>query len=298
MNKLMVFQEPVIHPVDDEDLPNDVSKLPKIYRLTFYKHEQIEAKRTQCTATLYHDRAAIQVSWVTSMPDLRLKAGVLVSPRWFSHTRCMNGAYRISRLVLMERPEPWENLFHTVPHDWVKDRELVYQAAELIEELPRPYRMLFNAIFWEGQRFYRYCTIHTPINERLVSENGNLRRAVDVSLLAQQMGQRGEIANEPLGILAGFLHEAGRADEYHLSATGEWKLSCRGELLGHKITVIEWIAQAKVKWSLLLPEEHYLALLRCLTCSISAPEWPGGKRPTILDAILLAGMKQPSMLVN
>jgi 3'-5' exoribonuclease len=168
MNNLYELNEPVIHPIDDEDTPSNLALMLKLFRLTSIHQVLVDDRSTQCTATLFHEKASLKVSWNVSYPDLRLKSGDLVSPRWFGNTCCEGGAIKISRLVLMERPEPWENLFHTVPHGWVSDRELIKQAAELKEGLPRSYRFLFNAIFWEGQRFKRFCLAPSSINGHLL----------------------------------------------------------------------------------------------------------------------------------
>ena len=275
--------------VAEQKTPSNIAMMPCIFRLTSIHYIQMEGRKSRCTASLYHEFASIKVSWIVNQPDIRLKSGVLVSARWLGQTKCENGTIIISRLVLMERPEPWENLFLTVPHGWVKNRELVKQAAALIEVLPRSYRFLFNAIFWDGQRFKRFCSGPSSMNGHHAEDNGNLLHAVDVAQMMQQFCQARELANEGLGILAGFLHDAGKADEYRLSPTGEWKLTDRGKLLGHKVTVIEWIAEAKAKCNLLMPTEHYMALLHCLTCSPSAPDWLGIRKPAMLEAILLSG---------
>ena len=278
----------------EQKTPTNIAKMPCIFRLTSIQRIQMEGRQSRCTASLYHEQASIKVSWIVNQPDIRLKSGVLVSPRWLGHTICEMGTIIISRLVLMERPEPWENLFHTVPHGWVKNRELVKQAAVLVEALPRSYQFLFNAIFWDGQRFKRFCTCPSSMNGQRADDNGNLRHAVDVAKMMQQFCQSRELANEGLGILAGFLHDAGKADEYRLSPSGDWKLTDRGKLLGHKVTVIEWIAQARAKFNLLMPSEHYMALLHCLTCSAGAPEWLGIRKPAMLEAILLSGVDRLS----
>jgi 3'-5' exoribonuclease len=282
------LQEPIMHPVDDQDYPHNQSMLPKTYRLTSIQYDMVDGKRTLCIATLYHDKACMRVCWTVSKPDFRMKSGSLVSPRWLATAFCEHGAIKISRLVLMECPEPWENLFHTVPHDWVKDRQMIAQAAELIDVLPRACRFMFNAIFWDGQRFKRFCIVPSVMNGTHGDKNGTLIRAVELALLLQHMAKENEIANEGIGILAGFLNDAGKADEYRRLPTGEWKLSDRGRLLGHRITVIEWISQAKALCRLLMPEEHYLALLHSLSASASAPEWFCGKRSVVLDAVLLS----------
>jgi 3'-5' exoribonuclease len=83
-----------------------------------------------------------------------------------------------------------------------------------------------------------------------------------------------------------------------LSPYGDWKLTDRGKLLGNKVTVIEWIAQARAKFNLLMPTEHYMALLHYLTCSAGAPEWLGIRKPAMLEAILLSGVDRLSGTEN
>ena len=278
--------------------PNNIAAMPSIFRLTSIQHVPIDERRMRCTATLYHERAALTVAWVTRHPDIRLISGALVSPRWLGKTACANGTIKISRLVLLERPEAWENLFHTVPHGWVKNRVIIRQAAELIEALPKPYRFLFNAIFWDGMRFKRFCLGPSSMNGHHAEDHGNLYHAVDVAQLMQQFCQSKALANEGLGILTGLLHDAGKADEYRLNPNGEWKLTDRGKLLGHKITVIEWISAARAQWNLLMPNEHYIALLHCLTCSAGAPDWLGIRKPAMLEAILLSGIDRLSGTEN
>jgi 3'-5' exoribonuclease len=284
--------------IQEYETPINIAVMPKIFRLISLHLNLMDDRRTQCVAMIYHDKAAIKVCWVVSQPDIRLKSGVLVSPRWLGRSICEDGKIKISRLVLLERPESWENLFQTVPHGWVRERELVRQAAELVEALPRAYRFLLNAVFWDGQRFKRFCTVPSSMNGHHAEDNGNLRHAVDVAQLMQQYCKTRVLANEGLAILAGFLHDAGKADEYRLSHTGEWKLTDRGKLLGHKVTVTEWIAEANAKYNLLMPEEHYMALLHCLTSSPSAPEWLGIRKPVMLEAILLSGMDRLSGTEN
>lgn len=177
-----------------------------------------------------------------------------------------------------------------MPHGWVKNRTLVMEAAALIENMPKAYRFLFNAIFWDGERLRRYCTGPSSMNGHHSGDNGNLHHAVDVAKLMQQFCEARVLTNVGLGILVGLLHDAGKADEYRLSSSGDWILSDRGKLLGHKITIIEWIASAHARWNLLLPTEHYVALLHRLSCSAGAPEWLGIRKPSMFEAILLSDM--------
>lgn len=276
-------------------IPQDLPTLPSTFRLTSYSAKVIDHKSTECTATLFHEKASLKVRWTTARPDNRIKPNLLVSPRWTnSTTRGEDGAIRISRLVLIERPEPMENLFELVPTGWVRDRELVRKGVELIELLPRGHRHLFNAIFWDGERFRRFCMGPSSMNGHHNGDNGNLTHAIDVAAMMREWCGRKDITSTPLGVLAGLLHDAGKADEYRLKSDGNWTLSDRGRLLGHKITNIEWIVAAMAKNRILLPRGHYEALLHCLTASKGAPEWLGIRNPAMLEAIILSNMDRLS----
>ena len=279
----------------DEITNLDLPSLPRIFRLTSYTAKVIDHKRTECTATLFHEKASMKVRWTTAAPDTRIKPNRLVSPRWNAHRGCdEDGALRISRLVLIERPEVMENLFETVPSGWVRDRKLVGEARGLIEALPRGHRHLFNAIFWDGERFRRFCMGPSSMNGHHNADNGNLRHAVEVAkMMRENCGVR-QITNTPLAILSALLHDAGKADEYRISPNGEWKLSDRGRLLGHKVTVVEWIAGAMARYRITLPASHYMALLHCLTASQNAPEWLGIRKPAMLEAMMLSNMDRLS----
>lgn len=271
--------------------PLDIPALPSTFRLTSYSAKVIDHKSTECTATLFHEKASLKVRWTTAHPDHRIKPNLLVSPRWTAaRTIGDDGTIRISRLVLIERPEPMENLFDLVPTGWVRDRKLVRKGAELNELLPRGHRHLFNAIFWEGERFRRFCMGPSSMKGHHNGDNGNLVHAIDVATMMREWSGRKDIASTPLGILAGLLHDAGKADEYRLKRDGGWALTDRGRLLGHKITNIEWIVAAMSQHRVVLPRGHYEALLHCLTSSKGAPEWLGIRKPAMLEAIMLSDL--------
>ena len=62
----------------------------------------------------------------------------------------------------------------------------------------------------------------------------------------------------------------------------------RGALLGHKHTVLEWIAAARAQHRVIVPEAHYLALLHAITAAKGAPDWLGLREPLSLDAHILS----------
>ena len=268
--------------------------MPTIFRVTSLNHHQ-EERCIRYKAHLFHDKASLTVEWTRSQPDTRIHPFCLVSPRWNMHPVSHHGAVQINRLVLIEHPEPEENLFRMVPHGWVKDLELVKQAIELVDNLPRAYRFLFNAVFWNGERFRRYCMGPSSVNAHHNYDNGNLIHSVELALWMRDSIKHADPSKYALAVLVGLLHDAGKADEYQLTASGGWKLTDRGKLLGHKVTIIEWLAASYNRYKVHnLPQEHYMALLHCLTSHAHAPEWLGIRSPRMAEAILLSGLDQAS----
>ncbi len=290
------LREALQEQMGEEFAPASLGLLPRVFRLISIGRERDGERRTRCTATIFHEKAALRVCWVTGNPDAGLKPGALVSPRWFGASSYENGAIRISHLVLLERPDTWENLFLTIPHGWVKDRGLIARAAKLADALPRPYRHLLNALFWDGGRFRRFCTLQSSAYGHHSEVNGSLRHAVEVAERMRDHCKATGKGSAALCILAGLLHDAGKADEYRLSPDGGWVPTERGKLVWHKATIIEWVAEANARWNLNLPEKNYMALLHCLLSSAHAPDWLGIRKPSTPEAALLSGMEQPSGL--
>jgi 3'-5' exoribonuclease len=266
----------------------DLSGLPRIFRLTRVNLTVEANSRLVYDAHLFHERASLRVTWTTNHPDIRLKPNLLVSPRWNARPVSQDGTLRIARLALLERPEPQENLFDLVPPGWVKDRTLVAHAHALLEILPRPLQHLFNAIFWDGQRFRRFCLGPSSLRGHHAETNGNLRHTVDTAEQMRDLCSTRTYAHLGVGVLAALLHDAGKADEYRLAPDGGWSLTDRGRLLGHKITVTEWIAAAQAKWNIPVPFVHYQALLHALTAISHAPDWMGARAPATMEARLLS----------
>ena len=75
-------------------------------------------------------------------------------------------------------------------------------------------------------------------------------------------------------VLAGLLHDTGKADEYRW-VHRRFELSDRGHLIGHRHTLLEWLAAARAQYRVMVPEAHYLALIHVLTAAKGAPAWLG-----------------------
>lgn len=262
--------------------------LPAIFRLTAYDHHPVTGNVIQFTASLFHEQASLRVTWTSRQLDSRLHVGALVSIRWLGRPTTFGGAIRISRLVLIEIPEASINLFSLVPSSWVPDRELVGQGKALVELLPRSFMHLFNAIFWDDHRFHRFLVGPSSMSGHHNGPNGNMRHSIEVAETALRLVDIHRRVCMPVLILGALLHDAGKADEYRYAGGNRFDMSSRGALLGHKLTVVEWIAAARARHRVVLPEAHYLSLLHALTAVKGAPDWVGMRQPQSMEASILS----------
>jgi 3'-5' exoribonuclease len=262
-------------------------KLPRIFRIQSIERLPSAGHNVRNTAVLFHEGASIRVEWETQHPDTRLVVGSLASIRWSGSPKSVEGSIRIARLVPVERPEVGLNLFETIPARWLKDRDLAKRAARLWEYLPSNYRQLFNAVFWEGRRFQRFVIGPSSMKGHHAERNGNLRHSIEVAERALALATSDGAASVPMVVLAGLLHDAGKADEYRFRHR-KFELSDRGRLIGHRLTVVEWIAVARVTYCVEIPETDYLALIHALTSTKGAPAWSGMREPQSLDATILS----------
>jgi 3'-5' exoribonuclease len=190
-------------------------------------------------------------------------------------------------LVLLERPEKSLNLFQTVPHHWAPDRALVKQAAEHWDCIPSTLQELLRAVFWDGHRFRRFCERPSSLTDHHSEQNGNLIHTVEVVSTIKMLAMQFPQAHLGIALTAGFLHDAGKAAEYNPWKGGSWGMTNRGRLVGHRHTIIEWLAVALATNRIALPEQQYLSLLHAITAAPGA-EWLGIRSPMTPESTLLS----------
>ncbi|OIR16828.1 hypothetical protein GALL_26480 [mine drainage metagenome] len=78
----------------------------------------------------------IAVEYTRTTPDIRLRVDSLVAVLGKFPLLRNGEAIRVSRLRLLEIPLKIINPFETVPHHWVRDRQLVERAAAALDTLP------------------------------------------------------------------------------------------------------------------------------------------------------------------
>lgn len=263
-------------------------KLPPIFRVTAIHYQQISEKETRCHATIFHEQASLRVFWTVRQPDMRISPGVLVKISWAGHPQSQEGAIRIVRLILVEIPVSYLNLFDTIPSSWVKDRILIQRASALMDWLPQDLRYLFNGIFWEGRRFHRFIVGPSSLNGHHNLTNGNFMHTVDVAERCLELATRESLACRSVLVMASLLHDAGKADDYQFNRQRQcFEMSARGALVGHRHTILEWIAAALACLRINLPEKHHLALLHCLTAAKGA-KYLGIRTPVSQEANILS----------
>ena len=271
------------------NLQNNISidQLPGIFRIeTINSAPTNNGYKTEYRAELYNEKISLSVSFCCSHPDIRLKANKLVSIRWKLPLISIDGVIQISRLVLLEHAIKGFNLFETIPPTWVKDRDLVRRAQIIMDSLPDDMQHLITAVLWDGIRFHHFCDRPASMNNHHACQNGNLRHTVEVAEAVMVLAEKYEQANLGISLAAAILHDVGKAAEYSHWSYG-WAMTDRGKLVGHRHTVIEWIAQAMVTNRIMMPEKHYLSLLHALTAAPNA-ERLGIRNPSTPEATILS----------
>lgn len=274
--------------MSDQQMLPPIDTMPGVFRVVSTSCVPMTGgKGVTYRVELYHEQAHLTVTYNRSQPDIRLRADLLVSVRWKTPVICHDGAIQISRLVILEHPVKGENPFDTVPPHWVKDRLLVRKAASLVDALPGNLRQLVCAIFWDGVRFRLFCDRPASMRDHHSSRNGNLRHTVEVGEMVKLLASNYPQANLGISLAAALLHDVGKAAEYDTWSNGDWCMTDRGKLVGHRHTVLEWIAVARATNRITLPEPHYLSLLHALTAAPNA-EWLGIRSPVTPEATLLS----------
>ena len=242
------------------DAPGVVS-LPHIMRIETCQQVQGADSIVNCCATVYHRQRRVTVCWSAHVKDARLRWGVLVTVKGRAVPTEDAGVLHIERLERVTSPDDYSNLFDTVPETWPVGRDLIDRARARIHQLPRRLRQLFNAIFWDGQRFLRYLTGPRSIEHDQPDLNGNFRHGLDLVDRALALAEDDVMVYRGLIILGGVLLNAGKADHYQLHPTENRFVAVASDPQGGpRTTSLEWLSLAKVMYQPTLPLEHYRTL--------------------------------------
>lgn len=129
-------------------------QLPTIFRVTAIDSTLLHDGTYEISATIYHDKAQLDVLWHAPQLDSRLSLGELVSIRWKGKLSSHLGQIVISRLVPAITPNNHVSLFSTVPAAWCEDRAILERAAKLVGLMSEEYHYVLNTLFWNGKALH------------------------------------------------------------------------------------------------------------------------------------------------
>ena len=269
------LQRPVVHPY--------AFRLTSITRLPGKN-----GKGVSNTATIFHEECSLEVTWQSTHVDVRLKRGCYVAIRGLGATHHQGGAYPIQRLDLLDKPLATLNPFETISMNWVRDRSWITRASALWAQLSRPFQHLLSAVWWDGGRFERFVCGPAALFSYRPVPNANLRHAVETAEHAISLAHGLPEVSHSVLIAAALLHDAGKADDFRLAPEqGGYTYSQRGNLVGHRYTVLEWLAVARGKVGVVIPDAQYLALIHALIAG-QGMTGPGVREVQTIEASLLA----------
>lgn len=262
---------------------------PSVYRVISFRSARLATNLYQNIAELYHDKASISVSWICNNIDESIIVNTLVSPAWEDTQESINGNVQIKTLSRILEPNVNINLFETIPYEWIKNRVLILEAKEIISTLPIHFSLLFTAIFWDARRFYQFLNGPSSLKGHHNWEHGNFTHTIEVATNAILLAQDRPSVSRDLLVIAALLHDAGKASEYKFNVQRScFEISTRGALIGHKMTIIEWISAAIAKYQIVVPTVEYVGLIHCLTAVKGCPEWIGLREPVSHECMLLS----------
>ena len=240
--------------------------LPSIFRLLSINHKVLADDLYMHTAEIFHGDKRMNVAWINDERHQSLTVGMLVMPTWSSKLISNVGQVLIESLDPNTQPTADFNIFETVPREWVLVPAIIKYAISSFADLPPEFRLLFNAIFWQSDRFYRYLITPNSMNSHYHWHHGNIMNAIVVAKSAKAMAKSRPQESIAVMTLAALLKDAGKADDYILNDSGEkFMPSARMALVGSTITIIEWIGAAIAKYDISMSMEQYLLLLHALT---------------------------------
>ena len=263
--------------------------LPAVFRVLRVRQRLLSGKNQyRVLVSLYHAKHQINVHACYPQYDNQLIPGALVKIRWPKRIISIDGSLRVDRLMVLQEAESSYQLFDTIPSHYAGGDEIMRRARALAQRLSDTHHLLLNHVFWNRGRLGRFLKGPSSLGGHHREIHGNFHHAVEVAELAIGLQKELPVAAPSLMITAALLHDAGKADEYELDQrSGYASMSPRGTLIGHRTTLLEWVAVAHDRMNEKLSKSHYEALVHALSAVSGAPEWTGCRVPMSREAFLV-----------
>ena len=266
--------------------------LPKVFRLFDYAVKETESGTFQMTCQLYHASISMRVIWEQPTTRTDLYGGYLVTPTFFPFAHSENGHLWISDVTVLKEPDAKVDLFCTVPPQWVEDGAMLTRASALFQQLPLSLKGVFNSTLWGVTRFHRFLQAPASLIGHHSERHGNLRHMVEVGENVLHLAINFPAANCDVALLAGLLHDVGKADEYEIRQ-GRYAMTDRGLLCGHKLTGVLWLYAALTRYPE-IPRQVRLCLLNCVGSERDLPAKSGFRMPVTPEGALVSAADMAS----
>jgi len=265
-----------------------------IYRVIDLKSEPANGWK-KMKATLCQRDRIFKVSWWISDDDVCVQRGQLVSFEVLNNLEADGDALVVRSVNGASVVNPDLNLIDTLPTSWLpkgsETEDVVAEFRRLWSQLSAQGRAWFNAIFWhQPGRWQQFLTVPASIGHHHANKRGLFTHSVDVATRALRAAQGDPLVNRDVLLLAALLHDLGKADEYLVSKRfNAYQLSERGQLMGHRLTTLEWMAAALptvASWD--RPSEVKVMAVYHAINACYAQDWVGLRAPRTPEAFYLA----------
>lgn len=154
--KLTVIDRLIIRLGDDQQSSICMlqEQLPQIFRITNIEATLLTDGTYEINASIFHEKAQLDVQWNASQLDNRLAVNQLASIRWKGKLAENSGKIVVSRLAPIETPTASINLLDTIPPVWSQNREGLQRLRKLIDLLSTEHKKIFNTLFWNSNSLY------------------------------------------------------------------------------------------------------------------------------------------------
>lgn len=204
--------------------------------------------------------------------------------------------------IWVKRCEPIQVLDHAVcvfekvPAAWVCNPTVLDNAIAVWEALSRPYRRALNAVFRNPELLRAFLIAPGSLHHHHNHRGGCLEHSVTTAQWGLDQAGKDATLSADIVVFCLLVHDVGKALEYLQNKRGNWYMSRRGRLIGHKMSTVALVAAALGYSPDLSPEER-THVDHVLSCSY-APHWAGFRRPQTKEARVVAALDALSAAVS
>jgi hypothetical protein len=186
-------------------------------------------------------------------------------------------------------------IFEKVPAAWVCNPTVLDNAIILWNALSRPYRRALNAVFRSPELLRAFLIAPGSLHHHHNHRGGCFEHSVTTAQWGLDQARQDGTLSADMVVFCLLVHDVGKALEYLQNGRGNWQMSQRGRLIGHKITTVTLVAEAMGYCPDL--SAHEQTHVEHVLSSSYAPQWAGFRRPQTKEARVVAALDALSAAV-